>query len=376
MTPLALRALSPTEAESVSIIAQRANGLALPALGEGGTKEQGAAEPNFSIRPLAAAPSEALAEDGLVIHLQWSGAQFLLVLSTANALVVLRRLVSYAPLETIAPAWQKGLDHLLTQWFCNAIERLGRGRPEVLACERSTAGATIPKLAHAFSVQADTEGAGAANVFLDLHSDSLGVHLLSGLCGSRNLPEQVLGLTPALPQVMRLTVGKTRLSARALRGLSVGQLVFVDDSYLTEDHLLWCGLRTHHGRELGFLARYENLSIILLRGPMESTSLIPAEGMPAESGQDESVSTEPIAIQDLPVTLSFDCGSVTLSLAHIEQLAEGQVIPTARALNDYVTIRANGAAIGRGVLMQVDGRLAVNITELAAASGKSAGGSL
>jgi type III secretion system YscQ/HrcQ family protein len=372
MTRLSLRALSATEAESLSMIAQRANGIALPALSENGTPEQAAAEPNFSIHPLAVAPLEILSEDSLVIHLQWSGAQFLLVLSTANVVVVLRRLVSQAPFENIAPAWQAGLDHLLTQWFCTQIERLGRGRPDVLASERLRAGATIPKLTHAFSVRADTEGAGTANVFLDLHSDSLGVHLLSGLCSSRDFPEQASGLTQALPQVMRLTVGKTRLSVHALRALKAGHLVFIEDSRLISDHLLWCGLRTHNGRELGFLARYENLSITLLRGPMENTNLISDEGMPAETGQDESDPIEPIAIQDLPFTLSFDCGSVTLSLAQIEQLAEGQVIPTARALNDYVTIRANGAVIGRGVLMQVDGRLAVNITGLSTASGKSA----
>jgi type III secretion system YscQ/HrcQ family protein len=95
--------------------------------------------------------------------------------------------------------------------------------------------------------------------------------------------------------------------------------------------------------------------------------------MPDDNAQGDSDLTEPIAIEDLPVTLSFDCGSVTLPLAQVEQLAEGQVLPTSRAVDDYVSIRANGAVIGRGVLMQVDGRLAVNITELSAASGKSAG---
>ena len=373
MTKLSLRAMSSTEAESLSMIAQRASDIPLVGLGEGGLTDQASVQPSFSVRPLASAPSETLTEDSLVIHLQWSGAQFLLVLSTANTLVMLRRLVSQAPFEAIAPAWQHGLDQLLANWFCDAIERLGRGRPDLLTLQRLPAGATVSKLAYALSIQADTDGTGAPNVSLELHSDSLGVHLLSGLCGSRDLRAPHSALKQVLPQVMRLTVGRTLLPAKAVRGLDVGQLVFVDHAQLTQDHTLWCGLRTQDGRELGFLARYENLSITLLRGPMENTNPTSADGMPDDNAQGDSDLTEPIAIEDLPVTLSFDCGSVTLPLAQVEQLAEGQVLPTSRAVDDYVSIRANGAVIGRGVLMQVDGRLAVNITELSAASGKSAG---
>lgn len=373
MTKLLLRAVSSTEAESLSMIAQRAIDIPLVGLGEGGLTDQASAQPSFSVRPLGSAPVESLTEDSLVIHLQWSGAQFLLVLSTANALVMMRRLVSQAPFEAIAPAWQQGLDQLLARWFCDAIDRLGRGRPDLLALQRLPAGAPLSKLAYALSIQADTDGAGAPNLFLELHSDSLGLHLLSGLCSSRELPASHTPLRQALSQVMRLTVGRTRLPAKVVRGLDVGQLIFVDHAHLTQDHTLWCGLRTHEGRELGFLVRYENLSITILRGPMENTNPTSADGMPDDSAQGESYSNEPIAIEDLPVTLSFDCGSVTLPLAQVEQLAEGQVLPTSRALNDYVSIRANGAVIGRGVLMQVDGRLAVSITELSAASGTSTG---
>jgi type III secretion protein Q len=76
-------------------------------------------------------------------------------------------------------------------------------------------------------------------------------------------------------------------------------------------------------------------------------------------------------IQDLPIRVSFDLGHTTLSLGKIQSLQAGEVIALARTVDDFVTIRANGSAIGTGQLVDIDGRLGVTISRLHAPSSPS-----
>lgn len=356
MNPVSLRSLSPTEAESLSLIARHASGIALAGVAAG-----------LSVRPLASAPPAATEDDALLIQLQWSGAQFLFVVSVPNVLVLLRRLCAGAPMDGLAPGWQAALDHLLPAWIADAAERLGRGRPDLLALRRVPGGASLPRLAHALELSMDLDGHGVINAQAQLHVDALGLHLIAGLCGA--LPPAPAPVNvEALPHRLWLVAGTTWLPLARVKSLKAGQLLFVEQSHLTPDEHFWLSLGVIDGRERGFVARYDDLAITLLRGPMESMMQTPEGAMQADSELQDGNDMEPVALDQLPVALSFDCGSVTLPLAEVAQLAPGQVIPTQKSVNDYVSIRANGAVIGRGVLMQVDGRLAVSITQMSSAS--------
>ena len=69
-------------------------------------------------------------------------------------------------------------------------------------------------------------------------------------------------------------------------------------------------------------------------------------------------------LESLPVRLHFDLGQRSMPLAEVAALQVGQVLELARPLSQAVSIRANGALIGTGELMEIGGRIAVGITSL------------
>jgi type III secretion system YscQ/HrcQ family protein len=71
-----------------------------------------------------------------------------------------------------------------------------------------------------------------------------------------------------------------------------------------------------------------------------------------------------ISIDALPVKLVFTLGSVNMTLAQIRTLAAGGVINLHRPASATVNILANGKLLGTGELIDVDDRLAVEITTM------------
>lgn len=65
------------------------------------------------------------------------------------------------------------------------------------------------------------------------------------------------------------------------------------------------------------------------------------------------------------VALTFHAGGTQITLAELETLAPGSILPTHAAADTSVEIRANGHTIGRGELMQLDSGRVVRVTSLA-----------
>lgn len=65
----------------------------------------------------------------------------------------------------------------------------------------------------------------------------------------------------------------------------------------------------------------------------------------------------------IPVRLSFSLGVLSLTVGEVSQLAAGALLPLDRGLPPRVEIEANGLPIGAGELVDLDGRLAVEITQ-------------
>ena len=363
--PLRLRSLSLTEGESLSILAQRAKDLLIPL-----EPEADGAEARLSLQPLPESEATGPSAERLLVSLQWSGAQFMLVLSTANNAIIQRRLLKGVPLENLATAWQHALDGLVARWVTNLLQRLGRGPAETLGLRRVAASEQISLLAHAFDACIDFAD-GTAQVDGHLYCDALGLHLMAGLVSDHHADRQV-PRRGYMSHTLQLVAGKTLLPLDEFRALSTGDVIFVQHRHLTQDQALWLNIGDINGQQLGFIAKLENFMITLVRGPMENKPISDLDN--SVSSADETLDaavvetpdldTDPIAIDALPIKLSFDLGSVTLPLAEVERLSVGQVLPTQQAVQDYVAIRANGALVGRGVLMEIDGRLAVSITDI------------
>lgn len=73
-------------------------------------------------------------------------------------------------------------------------------------------------------------------------------------------------------------------------------------------------------------------------------------------------------LDDVPVTLSFEMGAVALTLSELKSLAPGSVLSIAGALPPQVSICAGGHRIGNGELVELDGRLGVEIRRIGASS--------
>ncbi|WP_435954186.1 YscQ/HrcQ family type III secretion apparatus protein [Dryocola sp. BD626] len=78
-------------------------------------------------------------------------------------------------------------------------------------------------------------------------------------------------------------------------------------------------------------------------------------------GQEESSVSQ--GLGNLPVTLEFVLHHSRVSLSELQALSQGQVLPLPADAEKHVEIRANGALLGRGELVQVDNRLGVEVSE-------------
>ncbi len=65
----------------------------------------------------------------------------------------------------------------------------------------------------------------------------------------------------------------------------------------------------------------------------------------------------------IPVCLSFSLGALRLTVADVAALRPGSLLELTRGLPPAITIEANGQPIGAGELVDLDGRLAVEITQ-------------
>ena len=73
-----------------------------------------------------------------------------------------------------------------------------------------------------------------------------------------------------------------------------------------------------------------------------------------------------LPLQALPVTLTFEAGSVDLTVGQLAAVSPGSVISLDRPIDQAtVVIRANGRAIARGEFVTVNDVLAVRIVETA-----------
>lgn len=69
-------------------------------------------------------------------------------------------------------------------------------------------------------------------------------------------------------------------------------------------------------------------------------------------------------LADVPVRITFDLGECTLPLHELSSLAAGYQFDLALPPQRTVNLRVNGARIGEGELIDIDGRIGVAITRL------------
>lgn len=159
-----------------------------------------------------------------------------------------------------------------------------------------------------------------------------------------------------LPVLLRAEMGTATLTRAELDGLRTGDAVLVQHGWTDGPARLWLG----HGR-WGLRAQVgADGARLRVTEPFHCR----AQGMDGDLPDAAPLADTPVTLDELPVHLHFDLGQRSLSRAEVAALQMGQSLALAQPLSQEVSIRANGALIGRGRLLQVGGRVAVGITAL------------
>ncbi|GGE35946.1 putative translocation protein Y4yK [Agaricicola taiwanensis] len=85
------------------------------------------------------------------------------------------------------------------------------------------------------------------------------------------------------------------------------------------------------------------------------------EQQPESSSQNASDKTE---IGDLPVKVTFEIGRLELTLAEVQRLGSGSVLPLGKPVDQAVDIVANGRKIGRGSIVSIGDSIGVEVTRI------------
>lgn len=339
--------LTRNEAQARTTIAQRARGLPL---------RLGTAAWEARLQPVATASSTDT-EPGYVVKLEWAGAAMALRLPTAAIEQALAGVLEGAALPPLPSALadavlEASLDELLRD-----LQALGRGAPQLLGWHPAHPDVLQTLPPHACDLYLATED-GVHAIAGSLHTDGLGLLLVAGLVGKR--PPLHGPLDDSVPVTLRAEVGFVRLPASDATTIAPGDVVLMDAFFPTADRALWLSPDGTHGVHVCWPASAD------ADAPSRLTVIQPwTETMPASL---ETSPTETGTLDSVPVRLSFDLGEVSLTLAQLRALQPGQTLDLGHPLAGAVRIRANGALVGEGDLVEIDGQIGVSVRHLFPAS--------
>jgi type III secretion protein Q len=165
-----------------------------------------------------------------------------------------------------------------------------------------------------------------------------------------SLPTWLTDTRAALPVI----VGATTLPLADYRALTCGDVVRVEATRfdVTGRAILRFAGRRLHLRWLDAQQCFEVQA-------MSDDTPFPDRAID-DTAASATASIEPSAI---PVRLSFSLGVLSLTVGKISEICAGSLLPLDRGLPPQVKIEANGLPIGAGELVDLEGKLAVEITQ-------------
>jgi flagellar motor switch/type III secretory pathway protein FliN len=156
-----------------------------------------------------------------------------------------------------------------------------------------------------------------------------------------------------------VSIGSSRLLGRELRELARGDLVPVQSPLIDKSGVgrvdgptfsMICQLSLGAKREIEFLgwkAKMQNE----IEEPLVTDI--------------HTENDEPnVPWDELPLSLSFDVGTLSLTLAELKALSPGAVLQVGRAREATVTLRCAGRIVGLGELVEVNDMLAVEVVQI------------
>lgn len=167
------------------------------------------------------------------------------------------------------------------------------------------------------------------------------------------LPRQKRELPADFPLIAAGEIGSLRIPAKLLRGARPGDVLLPEDAPLARGQIVLAVGKLWAAAELAG-------DRLLLRGrfrprptPLEHAHMTAATE-PAQPPPDAD-------LDDVEVTLVFECGRWPITLGALRTLGEGHVFELGRPIDGPVDILANGRRIGRGDIVRVGDALGVRL---------------
>jgi len=333
-----IRRFSGNEVQARTQIGQRAVDLAVSLGGEVW---------RVSLVPVLERPTGIAGE--WRVDAQWAGASLVITLPGNAATSWVEARFPKLDLPALPPPFAAAALQEALEDVVSAIVALGRGPAQVDRLDTvQAAGTEVP--AHHFLLTLRRNG---QVIHAALSTDSLGLMLMAGSVAALPLVMNALDEN-TLPVPLRAEIGRTTLTTEVLTNLSGGDTILIDDCWISQGGELWLG-----NGQYGVRARCDDMQLTITQAFTEISLAMSAN----ESEAQGDATMAPFA--SIPVRMTFDLGERTLSLGELKTLQPGQTLDLGRPLGGTVSIRANGAFIGYGELVEVDGRIGVTITSLA-----------
>lgn len=347
--PLAPPRLTRNEAEGRSLIAQHLRQRAFM-LGDTAW--------TLSLEPLARDAAPALGVDDWVVHADWAGAPFELRLHASAAQQWLRARFQALDLPPLPESLNDCAFECALQDALDALRATGQGAARIDSAGPAGAqplpdGFMPARLTHRLGLAL---ACGGARLWGTLATDALGLMLVAGLASYQGATRGPV-TAPDMPMLLRAAIGSAVLTQAELRALNPGDAIVLAHSFVDDDGQIWLG-----AGGFGLRARAEGSRLVVTQ-TLHLTEAHMQDDLD-ETDPDSLRGDEALALDALPVRLQFDLGQRTMPLAQLGELQVGQVLDLGRPLSQAVNIRANGALIGTGELMEIGGRIAVGITAL------------
>lgn len=303
----------------------------------------------------AGAPPLVPSADSWLICLLWAGAQVKIHLPATVCQTWMAMAFPDLSLPDLSDAFAASALESALGEVLEAGLLTQRGALQLTALERSPD--PSPNLAHRFGLLLRQ---GSQLIHGSLATDNLGLMLMAGLVkdlfesGSAESPNSnTQGMSDDLPIMLQAEIGRSTLGLSELERLEPGDTVLLGQCWIFQDAGLWLGWES-----VGLRAAYEDSRLIVTQLLGEEGVLMSTDALAQES--------QAVALSEVPVRLTFDLGERTLSLGELKSLHVGQVLELNRPLDQAVTIRVNGARIGTGELLEIDGQLGVTIVQWSA----------
>lgn len=181
--------------------------------------------------------------------------------------------------------------------------------------------------------------------------------------------------------VLAARIGASTVTTGALRRIAPGDALRVASAapsgraaaVLNERMVAGASFRGDQGAELVIQSRFERAALGAATVLLEPSPAAQSHERGAHMSETQTERADAKTVGDaldareldaLPVRLVFEAGRAELTVAELKRLSVGGVVPLERSAEPKVVVYANGRRFASGELIELDGRLAVEIDTL------------